>query len=157
MKLENKEVLSKNLNYYMDKHGISRNELCEKLDLKYMTLSDWINGKTYPRIDKIELLANFFGINKSDLIEDKRKTKTSTLTEQEQRLLKNYNSTTEKGKKRIMTTSEEMVELYPIIDREMILKFFEENEMQSAALSGKHLNNKSDEELYTIYKAIKGD
>ena len=32
---------------------------------------DWVNAKTYPRIDKIELMANFFGIDKSDLIEDK--------------------------------------------------------------------------------------
>lgn len=51
MTLENKEVFSKNLNYYMEKYGISRNELCNELGLKYMTLSDWINGKTYPRID----------------------------------------------------------------------------------------------------------
>ena len=70
-KLENKKVLAKNLQYYMDLNNISRNELIEALDLKYMTLSDWLNAKTYPRIDKIELLANYFNINKSDLIEDK--------------------------------------------------------------------------------------
>ena len=35
------------------------------------TFSDWINAKTYPRIDKIELLANYFGVLKSDLVEDK--------------------------------------------------------------------------------------
>lgn len=70
-KLENKKVLAKNLQYYMDLNNISRNELIESLDLKYMTLSDWLNAKTYPRIDKIELLANYFNINKSDLIEDK--------------------------------------------------------------------------------------
>lgn len=36
------------------------------------TFSDWINAKTYPRIDKIELMANYFGIEKSDLVEDKK-------------------------------------------------------------------------------------
>lgn len=71
MSLGNKEILAKNLKYYMDKKGVDRNQLCSDLDLKYMTVSDWINSKTYPRIDKIELLANYFGINKSDLIEDK--------------------------------------------------------------------------------------
>ena len=55
----------------MNKKGVDRNQLCSDLDLKYMTVSDWINAKSYPRIDKIELLANYFGINKSDLIEDK--------------------------------------------------------------------------------------
>ncbi|MFM1572605.1 helix-turn-helix domain-containing protein [Helcococcus ovis] len=69
--LENKEIFAKNLKYYMDKNNLDRNKLCEDLDLKYMTLSDWINAKTYPRIDKIELLADYFKINKSDLIEDK--------------------------------------------------------------------------------------
>ena len=37
----------------------------------HTTFTDWVNGKTYPRIDKIEMLANYFGIKKSDLIEDK--------------------------------------------------------------------------------------
>lgn len=71
MSLENKEIFAKNLKYYMDLNNISRNDLVEKLDLKYMTISDWINANSYPRIDKIELLANFFGIEKSDLIEEK--------------------------------------------------------------------------------------
>ncbi len=35
------------------------------------TFSDWVNAKTYPRIDKIELMANYFGISKSDLVEDR--------------------------------------------------------------------------------------
>ena len=39
------------------------------MHIKYSTLSDWINGNKYPRIDKIEILANYFGIEKSDLIE----------------------------------------------------------------------------------------
>ncbi|MEB7753320.1 XRE family transcriptional regulator [Staphylococcus pseudoxylosus] len=69
--LGNKEIMSKNIKYYMKKKGIDRNQLCYDLNLKYMTVSDWINGKTYPRIDKIELLANYFNVNKSDLVENK--------------------------------------------------------------------------------------
>lgn len=47
--------------------------MCEALGVKYTTLTDWVNGKTYPRIDKIELMANYFGIKKSDLVEDRVK------------------------------------------------------------------------------------
>lgn len=65
----NKEIFSRNLKHYMQEKGIDRVELCNKLDLKYTTFCDWINATKYPRIDKIELLANFFGIQKSDLIE----------------------------------------------------------------------------------------
>lgn len=68
--LGNKEIMAKNISKYMDKMGIDRNKLSSDLDIKYTTLTDWINGKTYPRIDKIELLANYFGISKSDLVED---------------------------------------------------------------------------------------
>lgn len=71
MSLGNKEIMAKNIKFYMQRKGVDRNQLCLDLGLKYMTVSDWINSKTYPRIDKIELLANYFGINKSDLIEDK--------------------------------------------------------------------------------------
>lgn len=55
---------------YMEDKDISRTQLAEILDTPYSTLSDWVNGKKYPRIDKIELLANYFGIDKSDLIEE---------------------------------------------------------------------------------------
>lgn len=71
MALGNKEIMSRNIKYYLQKSGKTRNDLVADLNLKYMTVSDWINGKTYPRIDKIEMLANYFGVMKSDLVEDR--------------------------------------------------------------------------------------
>lgn len=69
--LGNKDVLAKNLKKYMEIKGVDRNTLSEILDVPYSTLSDWINANKYPRIDKIEMLANYFGVEKSDLIERK--------------------------------------------------------------------------------------
>lgn len=66
----NKAIMAKNIQYYMDLHGKTRNELCKALDIKYTTLTDWVKGNSYPRIDKIELMAHYFGIEKSDLVED---------------------------------------------------------------------------------------
>lgn len=68
--LGNKEIFSKNLRYYMDKKGVDRNQVCAALGFVYTTFNDWYNGVKYPRIDKIEMLANYFGIKKSDLIEE---------------------------------------------------------------------------------------
>lgn len=68
--LGNKNVFAKNLKKYMQLNGKTRNEVCQALGLKYTTFADWVNGKKYPRMDKIEMLANYFGIKKSDLIED---------------------------------------------------------------------------------------
>lgn len=67
----NKNVFAKNLEKYMQINGKTRNDLCKALNLKYTTVSDWVNGKKYPRMDKVEMLANYFGILKSDLIEEK--------------------------------------------------------------------------------------
>lgn len=69
--LGNKAILSKNLKYYIDKCGKDRKTLAEIWGFPYSTVSDWVNGKKYPRIDRIEIMADYFGIQKSDLIEEK--------------------------------------------------------------------------------------
>ena len=69
--LGNKEILSKNLKYYIERSGKDRRELAETWGYPYSTVTDWINGKKYPRIDRIEVMADYFGILKSDLIEEK--------------------------------------------------------------------------------------
>ena len=66
----NKEIFAKNLRGYINKSGKSRKDVVEDLNLSYSTLTDWINGKKYPRIEKIEMLAEYFGVSKSNLIED---------------------------------------------------------------------------------------
>lgn len=70
--LGNKKVMAENLQYYIGLSGKTQKELCEIVGVAYSTFNDWVNGKKYPRIDKIEIMANYFGILKSDLIEDKR-------------------------------------------------------------------------------------
>ncbi len=70
--LGNKDVFAYNLKRYMEKKGVDRNQLCSALGLKYSTVSEWITAKKYPRIDRIELLARYFAIQKSDLIERER-------------------------------------------------------------------------------------
>ena len=69
--LGNKAIMAKNILYYMDKYDKSRSDMCKALDVKYTTFTDWIKGNTYPRIDKIELMANYFGVSKADLVEDR--------------------------------------------------------------------------------------
>lgn len=66
---DNKLTFANNLTYYMKINGIDRYKLCDDLGFNYSTVSEWLNGKKYPRIDKIEMIANYFHIKKSDLIE----------------------------------------------------------------------------------------
>ncbi len=69
--LGNKAIFSKNLRMIMERFGKTRNQICDDLEIKYTTFADWYNGKKYPRIDSVEILASYFGLLKSDLIEDK--------------------------------------------------------------------------------------
>ena len=62
--------MAKNILFYMDKYNKTRNDMCEALSVKYTTFTDWVKGNSYPRIDKIELMANYFGISKADLVEE---------------------------------------------------------------------------------------
>ena len=71
--LGNKQVMAKNLKHYVERSGRTQKELAEVVGVATSTFNDWMKGKKYPRIDKIEMLANYFGILKSDLIEDKTK------------------------------------------------------------------------------------
>jgi len=71
MAIWSKEVFAKNLRYYMERKGISQKELAEIVGVSAPTVNDWLKAKKYPRIDKIEIMANYFGILKSDLIEEK--------------------------------------------------------------------------------------
>lgn len=65
----NKEIFSKNLQYYMAINNKDRYDLVKDLKFPYSTVTDWINGNSYPNIGRIEILANYFNIEKSDLIE----------------------------------------------------------------------------------------
>ena len=71
----NKQVLAKNLKKYIAKSGKDRADIAREVGLSYSTLTDWINGNKYPRINNIEKLANYFNVSKSDLIEDFEETK----------------------------------------------------------------------------------
>lgn len=68
--VENKEVIAKNIKRYMELRGVNSAEVCKALGFKQNTFSNWINARIYPRIDKIEKLANYFNVSKADLVEE---------------------------------------------------------------------------------------
>lgn len=90
-KIGNREVFAKNLSYYLERSGRDQKEIAEVVGVAPSTFNEWVKGKKYPRIDKIEILANYFGILKSDLIEETEDKKdishTITVTKGEQMLL----------------------------------------------------------------------
>lgn len=62
--------MARNILHYMEVNNVTATDVCKACGFKQNTFSDWVNAKTYPRIDKIELMANYFKINKAYLVED---------------------------------------------------------------------------------------
>ena len=68
---QNKKIFAKNFNYYLVKNGKTQTDIVKAFGLTASTVSDWATGKNYPRVDKMQMLADYFGVLKSDLMEEK--------------------------------------------------------------------------------------
>lgn len=68
-----RRTFPKRLDYYMKLNRKSRNDLVRDLGFNYSTVRDWVKGITVPRMDKVEMLANYFGCTTGDLLEEKEK------------------------------------------------------------------------------------
>lgn len=74
MNSDYKKVFAKNLSNLLARNKKTQADLVADLRLNKSTVSTWVNGTKMPRMNKIEQLANYFGVEKSDLIEDKSDT-----------------------------------------------------------------------------------
>lgn len=112
--LGNKEILSKNLKFYLSKSGKDRSDICKDLGISYSTFTDWINGNKYPRIDSIERMANYFGIQKADLIEESREDNTARTEDEKHVLLlaRHLEKIPEDTRKRIIKNFEDTIGTY---------------------------------------------
>ena len=66
-----REIFSRNLRKYMELNDKKQNDIIRDLGINKSTISSWVNGTKLPRMDKVDALAKYFGVKRSDLIEDK--------------------------------------------------------------------------------------
>ncbi len=67
---ETKKIFSKNLSRLLSAHNITQAELANILNVSPASISGWCTGDKMPRMNKIEKIAQYFEVQKSDLIED---------------------------------------------------------------------------------------
>lgn len=67
-KSNNRDIFTSNLRSLLAKSGKSQKEASKAIGVSGPTFSDWCNGKKYPRIEKMEILANYFGVTVSELV-----------------------------------------------------------------------------------------
>lgn len=64
-----KEVFSKNLTRLLKEQDKTQADMKRYMGVSSSTASDWCSGKKIPRMDKIQSLCNWFGVELSGLLE----------------------------------------------------------------------------------------
>jgi repressor LexA len=68
--LGNPEIFARNLMRYLNLSEKTQKEVAAVINVSPGTFNDWIKCRVYPRMDKVQLLAEYFGIQVSDLVDD---------------------------------------------------------------------------------------
>lgn len=68
---EQKKIFSKNLNHYISLSNKTQKEIADSIDVSPQTFNTWCQGIAIPRMGKVQRLADYFNVGKSDLIDDK--------------------------------------------------------------------------------------
>lgn len=68
---EQKKIFSKNLNKYIALSNKTQKEIADNIEVSPQTFNTWCQGIALPRMGKVQKLADYFNIGKSDLIDDK--------------------------------------------------------------------------------------
>ena len=68
MSTDPKKAFPLALQYYMNLHGKKQQDLIRDLPITSSAISQWVNGKVFPRMDKVEMLASYFNISTTDLL-----------------------------------------------------------------------------------------
>lgn len=76
---EQRRIFSRNLNYYINQTGKQQKEIAQTLGFSHKTFNSWCVGRILPRTGKVQIIADYFGIDKSDLLDDKIPQKTNTV------------------------------------------------------------------------------
>ena len=129
-----KKIFSKNLNYYMELNGKNQSDLINDLGFNKSAVSTWCNGTRLPRMDKVEALAKYFGINRSDLIEEKLDD--SSLTRKDER---DIEKTLEATLSQLENDQEGLLFSGEVLDDETreLLKISLENSIRMAKITAK--------------------
>lgn len=104
---EQKSIFSKNLRHYIDINDLQQKDFADKIGEKRTTVNNWCMGKTIPSVTKIQKIADFFGVVKTDLVDDHEFTEYQEKLQLE--VLSLFNALEEKEQEIILTTMRALV------------------------------------------------
>lgn len=113
--MSNKEqaiIFSRNLLKYLSINNKSQKEVADSIGVSPQTFNTWCQGIAIPRMGKVQLLADYFNINKSDLIDNNTADSPAPqLRPDEQELLDKYEQLNDTGKKKLTERADELLEV----------------------------------------------
>ena len=68
---EQKKLFSRNLNDLLVKAGKTQKEVADAINVLPSTFNTWCTGAALPRMGKVQILADYFNVKKSELLEDR--------------------------------------------------------------------------------------
>lgn len=113
--IEAREAFPLILKSYMDQFGMNQSDIAKQLKVSKQTVSEWMNGKKFPRVDKMQKLADIFGVLLSDMYTPSRQNSTLKenslapsykLNDDEKRLIDLYRGAEKPARKIAMQTLE---------------------------------------------------
>ena len=76
--IDQKKIFSKNLNYFLSQMNKTQKEVADAISVSPQTFNTWCQGIAIPRMGKVQKLADYFHIEKSDLIDERNETISKT-------------------------------------------------------------------------------
>ena len=67
---ELRRIFAMNLNNYLALNGYKQADLARYMNVSTATTAKWCTGQTMPRIDKIQSICNWLGVEKTDLLNE---------------------------------------------------------------------------------------
>lgn len=100
----NVEIFSQNLKKYLRLSKKSQVEVANAIHVSKGTFCDWTRARSFPRMDKLQALADYFGILKSDLLEDENNVvKEDPISDQDQKALDLFHQVPEEKREFVLS------------------------------------------------------
>ena len=107
-----REIFCSNLNRLFRESDKQKKELAAYIGVSDNTVTSWVKGRKVPRMDKIDLICDFFGVNRSDVITEKSSSaRQITLSAEEMDLVLKFRSLDERGQETVIMTVDAQLEL----------------------------------------------
>ena len=74
-----KQIFANNLKYLLKREGLKYKDFAIAINSKYTMVLDWVNARNFPRIEKLEIIAKYFAVQKSVLLDEQMPTHISVL------------------------------------------------------------------------------